>query len=349
MVELALPNLHPAVIHFPLVLAPLALLVEIATSYRRTMEWDRIAAALWTMAAVAATVAYIAGRFAADGLVDVDPRTQPAIGDHADWAQYSLILLWVVAVLRGAALVLRENRAVALGLSALVVVVGVAVQGVLFLTADKGGALVYQHGVAVTMPARTRQHDHEVGVPSRGELEPIARSAGTLTLLEAEGTLTWTPGPGEAALLGASEAEPPPEQGVAVAVHGEQTMLLPPELDDVQLNVWLDLSGFEGEAFLLHHHDGTTGGALVVSPTRGTRLIDLANAHSALDSAAGPVPARAVFSVSAAGSHLKGMVNGKMVVHGHTAAAPAGQIGLRFEGEGVAVIERLEAIRLEAH
>jgi len=107
--DLAIPNLHPAVVHFPLVLAPLAVLVDLGSWRRRTPHWDRAATLAWVLAAVATTFAFIAGRFAADGLLHLPPRTQPVLSDHADWASWALTSVWIVALIRSVTLLTKAR------------------------------------------------------------------------------------------------------------------------------------------------------------------------------------------------------------------------------------------------
>jgi uncharacterized membrane protein len=333
--DLALPNLHPAIVHFPIVLLPLALLLDIGAMVRRGAAWNRIAALSWVVAALAATAAFVAGRDAADGLVGLDPRVQPAIGDHADWATWTLVIVWTIAVLRAAAWGLSSRQRLSMLLRVIVLIAGVGIQGMLVLTADKGGALVFRHAVAVVVPDCPT-------CAAPAEVPPPAAKNG-LTLQDVDGTVAWAPGPGELGALGTSEW---PSRGVAVKVQGTETLLLPPVLGDVQVNAWLDLSHFTGEVWVLHHFDGSTGGAFVASTKGEARLVDLAPDEAVLDRSTSALSGRMALSVSASGKHLKGMIDGRMVVHGHTDARPAGQVGLRFVGEGVAAVERVEAVRL---
>lgn len=336
--ELALPNLHPAVIHFPVVLIPLALLVEILAMLRKTDAWHRIAATSWLAAALATTVAFLAGRAAADGLVGVDPRVQPAIGDHADWAAATLALVWFVTVARGLAVFLAKRRRFAVPAYASAIVVAVAAQPVMFLTADKGGALVYRHGLAVMLPECPACELQEPAAPATDV------PAHGLSLISDSHRLLWTPRPSDVGALGVS---PWPQVGVAIEVDGAEEILLPERMGDAQVTAWLDLTRFDGEVWILHHLDGSSGGALVVSTAGDARLIDLNSTETVLDRATADVARRAAYSVSASGRHLKGMIDGKVVLHGHADANAPGRIGLRLVGQGVVAIEKLEVVRID--
>ena len=40
------------------------------------------------------------------------------------------------------------------------------------------------------------------------------------------------------------------------------------------------------------------------------------------------------------------LVDGQTVTHGHAPAHPSGAVGLRFEGEGIVAIERVEIVQI---
>ena len=68
----SLPNLHPALVHFPIALVPMAILADVLRLIFRRQEWlDRAATGLYIAAALGALAALWAGEQAADGLVAV--------------------------------------------------------------------------------------------------------------------------------------------------------------------------------------------------------------------------------------------------------------------------------------
>lgn len=346
MFQTALPNLHPVVVHLPVVLIPLALALELVSLARtRRAELERWAAGAWVLAALATGGAWLAGREAADGLVDVPARAQAAIGEHADLATALLIGVSCVALLRVVASWQRGagwTRPLR-GLLALVEVAGV---GLLLVTADHGGALVYTHGLGVVAAAPVEAEPVDTADVEEGvEVGPAA-----LTLDDDLYAWQGAPFEGSAELPAWLAAEPVRSvelQGAVVPVDGRQLLLFDRSFDDVQLNAWLDLSGYQGELSLLHHVGDDAAGAFVLDTDGAARLATLGVDGEVLDSGATGLSGQVALAVSAAGHHLKGIVDGEIVAHGHTEPLPAGRVGLLFDGQGVVVIRRVEAVPLD--
>jgi uncharacterized membrane protein len=147
-----LPNLHPALVHFPLALLPVAVALDLATLLLRRPTWlDRAAPVLYAMGALGAGAAFLAGEEAEEGLRGLQPAVASLIDEHSDWATRTLWIFVVVAVLR-IGIFWYERRSSRGGPRALRYVVLLAAGAGLWLlaeTADHGGALVYRHGVAV--------------------------------------------------------------------------------------------------------------------------------------------------------------------------------------------------------
>jgi len=148
----SLPNLHPAVVHFPIALLPAALLFDLVCLLRPTWTWlDRGAAALYALAAAGAGAAFGAGNEAAENLGELAPAARSILDQHQDLARYSLIAMSALAVLR-LALAWREHDRPRVGAGPMrwiLLLGGVGALALLATTADHGGSLVYLHGVAI--------------------------------------------------------------------------------------------------------------------------------------------------------------------------------------------------------
>jgi len=233
--ETALPNLHPAVIHLPLALVPLAVVLDLFALVKRDHPFfDRLAAATWVIGAVGTLAAWLAGREAADSVGLLPAEVSEAVHGHADAAQLALIAIGVVALGRAAASwkapgVVWPRAALLVG--------GMGATVLLMLAADQGGALVYQHGVAVDRPAAEVQECPACETFAAGEVP-----AGS-----------W------------------------IEAEGERVLLVGEAFSDVQVSATVELHDFAGRIGVVHHWADTPGafvidtrdGSAVLSATSG--------------------------------------------------------------------------------
>ena len=79
----ALPNLHAAVIHFPIALLAVALLLDLACLVIRKWVWlDRTATLLYLLGTIAAAAAFLTGRVASEEMWQFPSEAQVAMADH---------------------------------------------------------------------------------------------------------------------------------------------------------------------------------------------------------------------------------------------------------------------------
>jgi len=147
-----LPNLHPAIVHLPLALLPAAILFDLTALVRPTWTWlERGGSLLLILAALGCAAAVLAGEQAEEGIGPQPQHIRDLLDEHEDFGKKSLLATSALAVAR-LLLSIRDRdrpRLTALFLRSLLLV---AACGALFLmaqAADRGGALVYRHGLAV--------------------------------------------------------------------------------------------------------------------------------------------------------------------------------------------------------
>jgi uncharacterized membrane protein len=146
------PSLHVLVIHLPIACIFLAPLFDLGCLVFRSRLWlDRTATALYVVAAIGAGAAYLSGHRAASALTEITPAAEATVADHAALALMTLIAASVVAVFRlWVSWLSRNDRRISLGIFRLVALpAAVVALALLALTADKGGELVYGHGLEV--------------------------------------------------------------------------------------------------------------------------------------------------------------------------------------------------------
>ena len=140
------PNLHPIVIHFPIVLLITAVAIELVDVVFVRPAWLDTATVLYAAGAVATIAAYVTG-VQAGSTVFVPGMAHPVVEDHRSWALYTAWYFGIVVTARVGARFAglprtRWHRALLLTTG----LVGVVL---LQQTAERGARLVYEYGVGV--------------------------------------------------------------------------------------------------------------------------------------------------------------------------------------------------------
>ncbi len=141
------PNVHPLVIHFPIVLVMTAAVVDLVDVAFERSPWLKTATTtLYVTGTISLVVAYLTGT-QAEATVLVPGMAYPVLTEHRQWALVTLAYCIVVSVLR--LLVLRgeggRSRKRRVALLAIGLVSVVLVQQ----TAERGARLVYEYGTGV--------------------------------------------------------------------------------------------------------------------------------------------------------------------------------------------------------
>jgi uncharacterized membrane protein len=173
-----LPNIHPALVHFPMALLPVAIgfdLVGWVRALRGRPGGDGATVALYVLAALGAWASVWAGEEAEESLSGLPRSVHDLIHEHEEWAERFLYTIAVVALARVAVAWWGRrgrpvSRGVLLGARAAVLVGALVALRLLAGTADRGGGLVFRAGVAVmavpaeeaspTAPEGEEDHEH---------------------------------------------------------------------------------------------------------------------------------------------------------------------------------------------
>ena len=146
------PSLHVMVIHFPIALICLAPLFDLGCLILRDQVWlDRAATLLYVLGTLGAGAAYLAGERAAKALSDLSPAAESALADHESSAMITLIALAIVSLFRlWVSWLSRADSRISIGVFRLAAIpLALAGLALLAITADRGGSLVYGHGLGV--------------------------------------------------------------------------------------------------------------------------------------------------------------------------------------------------------
>ena len=145
-----LAHIHPALVHFPIVLVLLLLLSDLVIVVRRESNpraaWPSASAILGGLATLAAILTYVFGDIAYDialenGLPEADLET------HEGWGTITAIVIAVLGLVR--VVLWLRNRAHGPRVRPLLLVASAAASALVIVTAYFGGDLVYHLGVNV--------------------------------------------------------------------------------------------------------------------------------------------------------------------------------------------------------
>jgi uncharacterized membrane protein len=143
------PNIHPLLVHFPIALLYAAVVVDlVGFACWCNKPLRQAATLLYALGAIGAIAAYLTGH-AASQSIWLPGMAEPVLKEHWDWAWRTV---WFFPIVTAGRLVLlrstRREPAVALVIA--LALVGLVGMGLLLETGDRGGRLVYQHGVGIS-------------------------------------------------------------------------------------------------------------------------------------------------------------------------------------------------------
>ncbi len=142
--------LHPLLVHLPIGLLVTAMVIDIAVLGSPPRATPRqVATGLYLAGAAALVAAYFSGRADAEAL-RITEMAQGLVDEHWTWALRTTVYVGLLSVTR---LGLVWSGCLATrGVWMPVVAAGIVGILLLFQTAERGGRLVYQHGVGVAVP-----------------------------------------------------------------------------------------------------------------------------------------------------------------------------------------------------
>lgn len=138
------PNIHPMIIHFPIVLWTVAVFFDLVSLFLPTGWLRNMVIMLYGLGAISSLAALLSGKQAID-IVSVPMRGELTAGNHSDWGHDTFYFFSAYAIIR---LFLfwkqwDKKKIVAIALF----MFGALGTGMVAKTADLGGKLVYKYGV----------------------------------------------------------------------------------------------------------------------------------------------------------------------------------------------------------
>lgn len=179
MIEI-LPNWHPIFVHFTVALFTisagfyfLAYICQAFLNPRRSLFFEFEIVGRWClwMAAFITIFTVLAG-FYAYNTVRHDAISHRAMTDHRNWALVTASTIILIAIWSG---VRYHNRKI-ISISFLLALI--VAEGLLLLTAWKGGELVYRHGLGVMSLPKIEMEGH----PDKSTMENVKTPSGLPTM-----------------------------------------------------------------------------------------------------------------------------------------------------------------------
>ena len=345
------PNAHPLVVHFPIALLSAALAVDLlGLLMRRRPALGQAATWLYCGGAATAILAYVSGERGADAML-LPAQVAPLVSEHADWAFRTTWLFTLLAAVRLAASYLLRPRPAILWTTFAAALAGAAM---LFETAERGGLLVYRHGVGVQAITTDEAVDEILAEAADEQADP-----GIIDLQG--GSWVWRPVQGAAAVLAdqftwlSNDASQLAPEMVEDAVQGLVLSLGPQgppalfvaggELDAAQADVQVNVDGFEGELrIVLHARDARTFDFFSIDVHGGTATLGRMNDGVPTVFEQGSFEASGWLQVRLFGGdgHFRGYVNGELLAHGHADDLPPGRVGLQVDGAGTLLVRQIQ-------
>ena len=141
------PNVHPLVIHFPIVLVMTAAVVDLVDVAFERSAWLKAATTtLYVAGALSLIVAYVTGLQAA-GTVLIPGMAYPVITEHRQWALVTMAYCIGIATLR--LLVLRGDGGRSRRRRIAMLAIGLVSVVLIQQTAERGARLVYEYGTGI--------------------------------------------------------------------------------------------------------------------------------------------------------------------------------------------------------
>jgi len=157
--------LHPAVVHFPIVLILLGTVAAVVAMFWRKGYLPALAATLLALGALGAWAALATGE-SDGGLVENTSASAASLLEaHENWAKRTLMLAALAALVAMGSVALFRFPVAARGVAVAAALSAGAASWAVYETGHRGGALVYQHGAGVNTLRASAGGENQSAVP----------------------------------------------------------------------------------------------------------------------------------------------------------------------------------------
>jgi len=335
------PNIHPMIVHFPIVLLIGAVFFDLLHVFLKRYDWlNKSALALYILGTAAIVITFFTGNSAADGL-DIPAKVIPAVNEHADWAEITLWFFIVYSVVRLAIGFWFKSYTGGLKNSVISLFVLISLPGIylLYETADHGAQLVFGYGLGTGNILKYEETTTEtVNETKVSDSTFTVRESGSWKLIADEGTIEVLSGKFkwiEGSLNELSPMYNESESSLMFHKVKESIFIYDNKIKSVQITAKINIDDFNGELELIHHFADKEnydflaigkGKIFLSRKTNGEVKIfeeDKFQNKEWIE-----------IKVVSDGTHFRGYVNNKLIVHGHDNEPKPGSVGMKISGTG---------------
>ncbi len=331
------PNIHPMIVHFPIVLLIAAVLLDVSGLFLNRFNWlKKSAFVLYAIGTIVIIITFFTGRSAADGL-DIPAKVISSVNDHADWAETTMWFFIVYSVVRLTIGIWFKS------LKKIIVIpfVLAGLLGIYFLyqTADHGAKLVFGYGLGTGNIIKLVDETKGITVEDRiSDSTFTTKDDGSWKLI-ADATIIkvlssmfkWV----EGSLNELSPMYDPNESALMFHQIKEAMFVYDNKIKSVQVTAKINIDDLKGGFELVHHfidknnYDflGLKNGEISLS-RKSNGEIKIFEKDSYTNK--GWIEIKVVSD----GTHFRGYVNNKMIVHGHGDEPEPGSVGIKLSGTG---------------
>lgn len=341
-----MPNIHPLIIHFPIVLLLLAVLLHLTALIIWTLPWLRtITLSVFILGFLTLILTYLSGRQAADS-VSIPTVAINTLSKHADLALWTLIYFGVFTVLHlGIKFLKVYGRK---SISIVLFVLGSLGLVLIVRTADLGGQLVYKYGVGVQVDSQVKfEVDESVDeIDSTGFIKD---EDGSWQLLPSKKTnsvfstdLVFLEGSSDDVIAQFKTLETN-EQVIELNLTDNPVLFVAgDDLASVQAEIEINLCEFNGTVSLVHHVQDRFNYDYFSIDNNQFKLGRVKNGVDKILSEKSITHNCWInLRVVGDGRHFRGYLDDQLLLHGHEKNLPPGTSGLRIDGSGIIYLKKL--------
>lgn len=348
------PNLHPIVVHFPIALLAVAVLLDFIRLAKREYTGLNLSVQiLYGLGTLGLIVAFITGRQATE-TVEVAGQAFTVLASHENWALATMIFFIAFFGLRFAAY--RYRLDIRKSISVTSVVSGLIGMSLVTITGDRGGKLVFHHGVGV-MALEELQMELDEKSDRLAELEgaagPQIGEDGTWTWRIVPGAetriledVTWLFGNPDAVQIQRNEEDGRHDLSLTLEEDQEIILVLEQEIGAVEGRIHMLPDDFNGQISLIHNVTDTESYQYLRFNNGLMEQGQMLNGEDNLLGSGNTIETGWIeMRVQASGGHFYGQINGEQILHSHATQMEPGYTGLKLKGSGTF---RLRQISFEA-